>query len=388
MEEKNNTRPTVITRAVALFQKAICVVSSFHYESYRRMTWGYPKAIVTARGVAVFIPSVAVLSTLSLWGPSIFGLIETVMLAPLLTLTVLAIDYVLIAYTYSGVEAPKSLKLVRWGMLTLSISLNMFVVAGSNTDSLLGDIEQKVRASEEFRIRFDDLAAREKLNTGAKERLQAEIAAADEAGKKIVDLEKFRDAELVGATLADGTTCLRGPGTKAKGFILEIRAARQIAETGTEAGKRYTEASRETDALKAERLDLEANVAKAVRKNQTPGMMVTVLMNKIFRKGEIDILISTIILLAILTAIDLSAVIMSHMTTPPELIRIVEHQTDLDVARSEFNHESAIRMINGLRPPVDIDVKPLGRVPGGPQDVYVFSDNDQSKHKDQGKGAA
>jgi len=347
--------------ALSILQKVLCFLASFDYERYRQLKWGYPKAIVTARGIAVFIPSAVVASTLAMWGPAIFGSIsETVLFVVVLPLAVFIIDYALIAHSYSDTAVPASLRFIRIVMLMLSIALNTFVVAGANAGALLEDIEKEVRLSAGFSNRIDDLKARSTFNATELKKLQTDIDESDNAKKKLYHLTKLRDAEISGATLSDGIQRIHGQGTKANGFILEINEANQIAEGGELARKKYEKAFVEANNLKTEWQTLESEVKKELQNRQSPGTMVSALYGKICA-GRIDVLMSTMLLLFMLITVDCSALVLSHVPCPEPLIRMAGHQSIVDVAKSDFDHEIQLSELNSKRPSIDIKIFPGGR---------------------------
>lgn len=384
-----NAPVSFLSKKITLLQKTICFLASFDFERYRQLKWGYPKAIVTARGVAVFIPSAVVASTLAMWGPAIFGSKgEVILLVLALPLTVFTIDYALIAHCYSGSTVPASLNFMRVMMLLLSIALNIFVVAGANAGALLEDIEKELRLSPGFSSRLTDQKSREALNTAEQNLLMAEIKEADAAKKKLQKLITLRDAEIYGATLSDGVQRVRGQGTKAHGFNLEINETNQIADGGEAARKKQEKASGEANNLKKEREVLDAEIKSELKNRRSPGVMVSALIDKI-AAGKTDVLMSTLLLLAILVVIDCSALILAHMTTPPELMQMVGHQSSIDVAKSNFDHEVELSELNTRRPHVEIKVFPGSRTQNASAKVFnMRNENPDVNHNDDERKAA
>lgn len=351
---KNFFAVNVFLQALSVLQKMICFLASFDYERYRQLKWNRSKAIITARGIAVLIPSFVSASTLAIWGPAIFRSIsETLLFTAVLPLTIFIIDYALIAHSYSDAAIPTSLRLVRLLMFMLSISLNTFVVAGANSGALFGDIEKEVRLSDSFNSRIEDLNSRVASNAAELKRLRVDREEADKAKKKLYQLTKLRDAEISGATLSDGIQRIQGQGTKANGFILEMNEAKQIAEGGELAREQYGRALVEAKNLNAEGQKLESEIKQEVQNRQSPGTMVSVLYRKICA-GNVDVLMSTLLFLFILVTVDCSALVLSHVPCPEPLIRMATHQSSIDVARSDFDYEAQLSEINSKRPPINI----------------------------------
>lgn len=389
-EPTNNSKvSSPSTQLTEFIQRFICFLASFDIGRYRKLKWGYPKAIITARGVAVFIPSVVVTATLAMWGPAIFGSVgETMLFVIMLPLTVFIIDYALIAHSYSGNAVPASLNFIRILMLLLSIALNAFVVAGANAGALLEDIEREVRISAGFNNRIADLKLREDINAAERKKYKTEIEDADNAKKKLQKLITQRDAEIYGATLSDGVQRVRGQGTKANGFNLEINEASQIASGGDAARANYVKASREANDLKTERQALDAEIKKELKNRQSPGAMVSALIGKI-KAGNVDILMSTLLLLAILVVIDCSALILSHVPTPVDLLRMAGHHSIIDVAKSDFDHEIELSELNAKRPHIDINVFKGSRPKNSTTKIYNMrnEDPDASSGSDERRSA-
>jgi hypothetical protein len=344
------------TSLTALLQRMICFLASFDVERYRQLKWSYPKAIVTARGVAVFIPSAVVASTLAMWGPAIFGSMgETVLFVVMLPLTVFIIDYALIAHSYSGEKVPAGLNFVRGLMMLLSIALNVFVVAGANSGSLLPDIEEGVRQDTRFSSRLDQLAVRENANTEELKKLRTEKESAEDAGNRVKRLVTLREAERAGATLSDGVQRIHGNGTKAQGYNLEIEEASQIAAGAGQARKGVEEAEKAALRLQEERMKLDAEIVQEMKNRQSPGLMVSALYAKIVA-GSADVLMSTALLLMILVVIDCSALILSHVPTPPALLQMARSQTDVDLAVAELDAARQLAEINSQHPHVEVKI--------------------------------
>ena len=348
----------LLPKFIARLQKTLCFLASFDYERYRQMKWGMPKAIITARGVSVIIPSIVIASTLAMWGPAIFGSIgETLLFAVVAPVMVFIVDYALIAQSYSGTSVPSSLNFARVLLLLLSLALNVFVVAGANSGSLLPDIEKEVRQDPRFSTRLGQTVANERANVEELKSLRAEKMAADDASRRLKRLITMRDAEIAGATLSDGVQRVQGNGTKAKGFNLEIDEASQIASGAGETLKRLEAAEKVAEQVKDERKQLDEEIVQEMKKRQSPGLMVSALCSKI-KSGNIDVLFSTLMFLFFLVVMDCSALILSHVPTPAGILRMAELQATMEVAVAEFDHEAQMRDLNSRRPHVDVRVSP------------------------------
>jgi hypothetical protein len=273
---------------------------------------------------------------------------------------VFIVDFALIAQTYSGMAVPAILNFARILLLILSITVNIFVVAGANSGSLLPDIEKGVRQDPRFSARLEQMAGSEQANAEELKRLRAEKAAADDAGMRLKRLITLRDAEIAGATLSDGQQRVQGNGTKAIGFNLEINEASQIAAGAGDAQKRVETAEKLAERLQEERKQVDVEIAQEMKKRQSPGLMLSALYSKI-TSGNIDVSMSTFIFLFILVTVDCAALIMSHIPTPVGIIRMAELQANMEVAMAEFDHEAAMRELNSRRPNVDIRVFPGNR---------------------------
>jgi hypothetical protein len=105
---------------------------------------------------------------------------------------------------------------------------------------------------------------------------------------------------------------------------------------------------------------MEAELKAEVKRHQTPGAMVTTLLRRIYA-GDTSVLITTLCLLFVFIVADIAALGMAHMPTPPHLLQIAGHISNLDVAKSEFDHEVELSELNSKRPRVDIRVSPGNR---------------------------
>jgi len=359
---------------ISFIQKSLCVLASFEYDRHRQMRMGYAKSLVLVRGLAVLLPSMMAIGTLSLYGREIFGSIgETALLAVIFPLVLFAFDFAFVAQSYGNAPLSVSMIFARFLLLVVLLGLNIFILAGINAGALRADLEQEIRESPVFTEKEIDLKFRENINAEEQLTLIDEISESEHAKKRLPELIKRRDAELYGATLTDGIQRIPGKGTKANGFILEINEASMIAEAGKLASERLEKVVANANSLKLERLNLNAEILQEVKNRQSPGMMVSALIKKC-RAGQVDVMYPSLLFLLFLLVIDCSALILSHMPNPQDLKQIVNHYSIINVAQSDIDHEITLQRLNSKRPAVDIKAIPDIRTRYSSAQIYNMSE--------------
>lgn len=366
----------MFVQVYTLLEKGICMAASFPQETYRQLSWQAPKAIVTGRGISVFIPSIIVAYTMHEYGTAIFGATTAALFKVIIPPTFFIMDLMLIAKSYTEEGFPKELKLIRFIMIVMSLAINIYVVAGNNSGILLDNIENTIRNSPDVLHRLDDLKKREELNLSEREALLQKIKDADAAKFRINKLETQRKAEIDGATLTDGVKRLEGDGTKAQGFKLEIQEATMIVEEGAMSETKYRAAHAEQENLKNERSLLEQEIQDRMVKRKTAGEMVCIFFKQIF--SNFSVALSAVMLLFFLGAMDLVALMMAHVKTPDEIIILARQRIQLDLAKADLNHQNQLKKINAERPPVEIRITAESRPLKTPTRAFNIRKNAQT----------
>ncbi len=361
-----NTPKSVLSLIIAMFvqaytllEKVICMAASFPHESYKQLSGGSAKAMVAGRGISVFIPSIIVFFTLHEYGTAIFGETSAILFQFLIPPTFFIMDLMLIAKSYTVEDFPKEIKRIRYVMIIMSFAINIYVVAGNNSGILLDNIENTIRNSPDVTYRLDDLKKQEALNGSEREALLQKVKDAETAKLRKYKLETQKKAEIAGATLTDGIKRLRGDGTRAKGFDIELQEAAMIVEEGAMSETKYEAALAEQENLKKERIQLEQEIQERIGKRKTAGEMVCILFKQVF--SNFSVFLSAGTLLFFLATMDLIALMVAHVKAPDEVIILARQRSELDMAKAALIHEDQLKKINAMRPPVAIRISAESR---------------------------